>query len=118
MVNVSEEIKKLLEAGVSSREIAVITPFRKQVNEIRNAVHELFEIDYILIDTVERLQGQDVDVIILSFATSSLDYMTDIKSFLFNHNRLNVMLSRAKKQVIIIASPIVMQQLDYIIVND
>lgn len=115
---VSEEIKKLLEAGVSSREIAVITPFRKQVNEIRNAVHELFEIDYILIDTVERLQGQDVDVIILSFATSSLDYMTDIKSFLFNHNRLNVMLSRAKKQVIIIASPIVMQQLDYIIVND
>ena len=112
---VSEEIRNLLEAGVNSSEIAVITPFRKQVNEIRDAVHDLSDNDKILIDTVERLQGQDVDVIILSFATSSLDYMTDIKSFLFNHNRLNVMLSRAKKQVIIVASPIVMQQLNKLI---
>jgi Ni2+-binding GTPase involved in maturation of urease and hydrogenase len=112
---VANEIKYLLDKGVSPRDIAVITPFRKQVNEIRDAIRNSSNIENLLVDTVERLQGQDVDVIILSFATSSSTYMECIQSFLFNPNRLNVMISRAKKQVIIVASPIVMRNLDLII---
>ena len=54
-----------------------------------------------LIDTVERLQGQDVDCIILSFASTDNSYIHDIEGFLFNLNRLNVMVSRAKTKVII-----------------
>ena len=112
---VAKEIKFLLDQGVNSKDIAVITPFRKQVNEIRNAIYGFYDVENLLVDTVERLQGQDVDVIILSFATSSFSYMECIQSFLFNKNRLNVMISRAKKQVIIVASPIVMKNLDLII---
>jgi len=60
-----------------------------------------------IIDTVERLQGQDVDVIILSFSISDDAYYATQRSFLLNPNRLNVMISRAKQKVVIIKSDIV-----------
>lgn len=61
----------------------------------------------ILIDTVERLQGQDVDVIILSIATSQESFFKNVNSFLLNPNRLNVMFSRAKKKVVVLKSPVI-----------
>ena len=88
--------------------VAIITPFRKQVNLIReqwrNAGNQSSDI---LVDTVERLQGQDVDVIILSTSVSDVEYYKSTLPFLLNPNRLNVMISRAKKKVVIIKSPII-----------
>lgn len=95
-----------MQHGIPSRDIAIITPFRKQVNAIRNAFKYLRwpEEDRPLVDTVERLQGQDVEMIILSFAVSDNAYYSQIKDFLLNRNRLNVMISRAKTKVVILAS--------------
>ena len=56
------------------------------------------------INTVERLQGQDVRLIILSFAVSDPEYYSKVKSFLLNPNRLNVMISRAKEKDVILRS--------------
>jgi|GEM_PF-631369 Superfamily I DNA and RNA helicases and helicase subunits len=93
-------------AGVKAKDIAVITPFRKQARVVRECVLEKDVDDIPLIDTVERLQGQDVDVIIISFCVSSESYFRSLSSFLLNKNRLNVMISRAKKKVIILASSV------------
>ena len=95
-----------MQHGIPSRDIAIITPFRKQVNAIRNAFKYLRwpEEDRPLVDTVERLQGQDVEMIILSFSVSDSAYYSQIKEFLLNRNRLNVMISRAKTKVLILAS--------------
>ena len=95
-----------MQRGIPSKDIAIITPFRKQVNAIRNAFKYLRwpEEDRPLVDTVERLQGQDVEMIILSFAVSDNAYFNQIKDFLLNRNRLNVMISRAKTKVLILAS--------------
>ena len=68
-----------------------------------------------LIDTVERLQGQDVDCIILSFASSDDNYIKELEGFLFNPNRLNVMISRAKTKVVIFASECVQKRLKSIL---
>ena len=57
-----------------------------------------------LIDTVERLQGQDVELIIMSMCTTDRQYFEQNKDFLLNPNRLNVMISRAKSKVVIISS--------------
>ena len=57
-----------------------------------------------LIDTVERLQRQDVDIIILSFSVTNPEYFKSMESFIINENRINVMISRAKKKVIILKS--------------
>ena len=109
---VIEIVKALLQEGKQANSIAVITPFRKQVRLLRSKVHEEIKTKNLpLIDTVERLQGQDVDCIILSFASSDKNYIDTIRSFLFNPNRLNVMISRAKTKVVIIASETVQKEL-------
>lgn len=113
---VIELLKALLLEGNNPLDIAVITPFRKQVRLIRSKAHDVIEMDKLpLIDTVERLQGQDVKCIVLSFASSSKSYINDTEGFLFNPNRLNVMISRAKTKVIIIGSDIVQARLKTIL---
>lgn len=109
-------VKALLLEGNNPSDIAVITPFRKQVRLIRSKAHDEIEKDKLpLIDTVERLQGQDVECIILSFASSSMSYIGNIGGFLFNLNRLNVMISRAKTKVIIFGSDKVQAKLKTIL---
>ena len=113
---VLEMVKMLLLEGKTSTDIAVITPFRKQVRLIRAKAHEKIDHeDLPLIDTVERLQGQDVQCIILTFASSSGSYIEEIKGFLFNANRLNVMISRAKTKVVIFASKTVQETIKTIL---
>jgi DNA replication ATP-dependent helicase Dna2 len=84
----------------------VITPFRLQTRTIRERVASILPdgSDLPLIDTVERLQGQDVDMIIISFCAASPLFCEANKHFILNHNRLNVMISRAKKKVVLLAS--------------
>lgn len=107
-----EMVKALIEEGKRHEDIAVITPFRKQVRLLRSKAQKVLPIEEIpLIDTVERLQGQDVDCIILTFATSENSYIQEIHEFLYNPNRLNVMVSRAKTKVIIFACEQVQKEL-------
>lgn len=113
-----EMVKALLDEGKQPEDIAVITPFRKQVRLIRAKAREVILTEELpLIDTVERLQGQDVDCIILSFASTDEQYIESIRSFLFNPNRLNVMISRAKTKVIIFGGEIIQKELKEIVLK-
>lgn len=107
---IAKLVKEAITHGISANEIAVITPYRLQVRAIRACILDELgrNTEIPLVDTVERLQGQDVDLIIISFSVSSEDYFKSAKSFLLNPNRLNVMISRAKKKVVIVASDVVM----------
>lgn len=98
-----------MQNGIPANDIAIVTPFRKQVNAIRNAFKYLRrpEEERPLVDTVERLQGQDVEIIILSFSVTDPNYYQKVQSFLLNPNRLNVMISRAKTKVVILKSNII-----------
>lgn len=103
---IAEDVNALFEQGVIATDIAIITPYRKQVMQLRRALSKYIQTDEMpLIDTVERLQGQDVQYIFLSFAVSvPADQLTkEQKDFLLNPNRLNVMISRAKSYVRIYA---------------
>ena len=95
-----------MQHGIPATDIAVVTPFRKQVNAIRSAFTYLrYDTEHRpLVDTVERLQGQDVRLIILSFAVTDPDYFHQLEDFITNENRLNVMISRAKEKVVILKS--------------
>lgn len=97
-------IKEAIESGMSPNDIAVITPFRRQVRCIREHIINSLACELPLVDTVERLQGQDVDLIIISCATTDRRFYLQNKEFLTNSNRWNVMISRAKKKVIIIGA--------------
>ena len=91
--------------AVKPEQIAIISPHRAQNNRIRTRLLELLKEtshDMPLIDTVERVQGAERDVIIFGFTTSDRDHVTS--PFLNNPNRFNVVITRARKKLIAIGS--------------
>jgi len=56
------------------------------------------------VDTVDRFQGSERDVIILSSTVSDPDYIRKEMEFILSPNRLNVALSRMEKKLIVIVS--------------
>ncbi len=104
----AELVEELLNNGISPDEIAVITPFRAQVRRINNALAiKIRNIDQggnVFVDVIERMQGQERDVIIFSMATSNPIQAKQRAEFFFNPNRLNVAITRARKKRIVIAS--------------
>lgn len=100
-------VEHALSLGIDAKDIAVVTPFRRQVLAIRTSLRSKLNSDIPLVDTVERLQGQDVDLVILSFSVTDDEFYRQNMNFLLNRNRLNVMISRAKKKVVIVKSEII-----------
>jgi hypothetical protein len=61
------------------------------------------------VGTVDKFQGQEAEVVIVSMATSSGDYLPRFIEFLYSKNRLNVAISRAKCLAMFVANPALMQ---------
>lgn len=106
-------VDELLRCGVAPKEIAVIAPFRAQANAIRIAMQRT-DLDRIpsrdlVVDTVERMQGQERDVVIVSFTTSDPAWVTRLAEFYFQPERLNVAVTRAKRKLILVGSPRVLE---------
>lgn len=92
--------------GVPCAEIAVIAPFRAQVRTVRSALQRkaIAGSDAITVDTVERMQGQERDVILLTLAVGDPDALERRGTFFLSTNRLNVALSRARVKAIVVGS--------------
>jgi superfamily I DNA and/or RNA helicase len=56
------------------------------------------------VGTVDKFQGQEAPIVLISMATSSGDDIPRNIEFLFSRNRLNVAISRARCLAVIIAS--------------
>ncbi len=54
-------------------------------------------------NTVERVQGLTVDLVIFSLCSTDIEYASEVAAFLFLPNWLNVAVSRARTQVIVMA---------------
>lgn len=87
-----EVVELLIAAGVEKGQIGVISPYKAQVKLIKTLLDDLGH--NIQVDTVDGFQGQEKDVIVISFVRSNDDgYL----GFLNDVRRLNVALTRAKK---------------------
>ncbi len=84
--------------------VGVITPFRAQIANIRNNLGQSYR--DVTIDTVERFQGSERNIIIYSFAIKSTTQIASIQSLNDNDvdRKLNVALTRAKDQLIILGT--------------
>lgn len=91
---------------VAPREIAVIAPFRAQVRLLRSAIEHkgIVGADEITVDTVERIQGQEREVVIVSLTAGDPEEVRGRGAFHLSTHRLNVALSRARTKAILVAS--------------
>ncbi|MFQ5900833.1 MAG: AAA domain-containing protein, partial [Thermodesulfobacteriota bacterium] len=97
----------MAEKGLRADQMAIISPHRAQNNAIADHLGKLFgdvPFESPIIDTVERMQGAERDVIIFSLTTSDLDLIEG--EFLNNPNRFNVAVTRARQKLIVIGSSI------------
>ena len=97
-----------------SKGVGIVTPHRAQ----QSAVFELLdrslpqefdrELLFATIDTVERFQGQEKEVILASFGLGDADQIASEEEFLYSLNRFNVTVSRARsKFVAVLSRPLV-----------
>jgi len=83
--------------------ILIVAPYNMQVNMLKATLPPEARIG-----TVDKFQGQEAEVVIISMATSSGDDLPRNIEFLYSKNRLNVAISRARCLAVLIANPALM----------
>jgi DNA replication ATP-dependent helicase Dna2 len=98
---------------ISHRSIGIITPYRAQIAKIKDKLlSENINIENLSIDTVERYQGGARDIIILSLCTNNESQLSAMASLSKEgvDRKLNVALTRAKEQIILIGNKEILQK--------
>lgn len=98
--------------------VGVVTPHRAHKALIVSKLQALFEplgdegrLIRDAVNTVERFQGQQRDIIIASYALGDPDAIADEDEFLLSLNRFNVMASRPRAKLVVLASQEVINHL-------
>ena len=97
--------------------LCVVAAHRRQNNLIREYIARMVKkkrIDEatiqklvspdLVIDTVERIQGQERDVVVVSLTASDEEHIKAEKDFLMMPNRMNVSFTRARTKLIVVGS--------------
>ncbi|XP_075471395.1 helicase MOV-10 [Ascaphus truei] len=105
-------------AKISPKDIGIISPYRKQVEKISQAIdlklNYVTDINELKVGSVEEFQGQERKVILISTVRSTKNYDKrdeDFRlGFLKNPKRLNVAITRAKALLIVVGNPIILSK--------
>mmetsp|Transcript_1108 Transcript_1108/g.1296 ORF Transcript_1108/g.1296 Transcript_1108/m.1296 type:complete len:168 (+) Transcript_1108:420-923(+) len=92
----------LTDVGLTAADIGVISPYNAQVNQIKKLLFESLgetTAPKIEVSTVDGFQGREKEVIIISMVRSN---PSKTIGFLSNERRMNVAVTRAKRQCILI----------------
>ena len=110
VADVLRRIRRLSGAHFDSKlTVGVIVPYRNQIAMIRQEIDRLGiggDLRDISIDTVERFQGSQRDIIVYSFTAQSPYQLSFLTASTFDDNgtaidrKLNVVLTRARRQLI------------------
>ena len=88
------------ERKITLNDILIISPFNAQVNFLKERLDK-----YAKIGTIDKWQGAEAPVVIISMTSSSVEDLPRNKKFFFDRNRLNVAISRAQCSSIILFNP-------------
>jgi DNA replication ATP-dependent helicase Dna2 len=103
----------LLESGLPPWEVGVVVPYRAQSREIRALLRRVLPDAetrrHLVVDTVERMQGQEREVVIVSLTTSNPTFAAHLAEFFFQPERFNVAVTRPRSKLILVGSRHVLQ---------
>jgi DNA replication ATP-dependent helicase Dna2 len=95
----------IVAGGLPLAEIGIVSPYRAQGRILRNLLAGRFGHEaarQVVADTVERMQGQEREIIILSLTTGDKAFLGAVAGFFFQPERLNVSITRAMTKLIVI----------------
>ncbi|WP_349826856.1 TM0106 family RecB-like putative nuclease [Brevibacterium litoralis] len=95
---------------VGARDIIVVSPYNAQVVAVREAL-DAAGLQDVRVGTVDKFQGQQAIIAILTLAASSAVEVPRGLDFLLMRNRLNVAISRAKWKAFLVHSPALLDHL-------
>lgn len=81
-------------------DIIVVAPYNAQVNALRDALPQA-----VRVGTVDKFQGQEAPVCLVSMTASSAEETSRGMEFLLSLNRINVAISRAKGLALVFGAP-------------
>jgi uncharacterized protein len=88
-----------VERPLTAEDLMIVAPYNAQVTALAG------EIRAVRCGTVDKFQGQEAPVVIVSLTTSAPDDAPRGMTFLYSANRLNVATSRAKGLCVLVGSP-------------
>jgi DNA replication ATP-dependent helicase Dna2 len=111
-VKILELLKKIYGKEFNTEKAGIVTPWRAQIALIKNMTANDEILNKITVDTVERFQGSERDIIIISLAvynSMQVSRMQSLNTGMIDR-KLLVALSRAKEQVIILGNENVLKE--------
>lgn len=106
----AEVVRQIVEAGMRSatppahNSLAVVTPHRAQRSLLSTRLGTFYGGPVGIIDTVERLQGDQRPVVILSSTESDPSYISSNVGFILDLNRSNVAFSRSQDRLVVVCA--------------
>jgi uncharacterized protein len=89
---------------LTPEDILVVAAYNAQVQAVRHALdHE--GLSEVRVGTVDKFQGQEAPVVLVSMACSAIAEAPRGAEFLLNRNRINVAVSRGQWRAVVVRSP-------------
>jgi DNA replication ATP-dependent helicase Dna2 len=94
------------DAAFVAHGLAVISPHRAQNSAIHAALRRqgLVDSETPVVDTVERMQGNEREMIVVSYGVADREYAEAEAEFLLDPNRFNVAITRARAKLVVFMS--------------
>lgn len=89
---------------LEAKDILVVAAYNAQVQVIRHALDHQ-GLSEVRVGTVDKFQGQEAPVVLVSMACSAIAEAPRGAEFLLNRNRINVAVSRGQWRAVIVRSP-------------
>ncbi|ACT94295.1 AAA domain-containing protein [Dyadobacter fermentans] len=103
LTQLAAEFAKVNPKPESFPSIAIISPYKEQINILKNllahAPHLQLYLDKIAVNTIDSFQGQERDVVYISMTRNNIEGQI---GFLADIRRMNVAMTRARKKLVVI----------------
>lgn len=108
------ELGPLTEEDFWGERLGIVTPHRAQMSSIRNILENAARMEPTslpFVDTVDRFQGQERDLVIASYTVADRDFVGSEAGFILDPRRFNVTLTRARSKFVMLVSDAVVGHL-------